>query len=185
MIYLAGPLFNDGERQEMALLATALENLGLNTFLPQRDGLELDSLRQIEPGASALWASAIFRLDMAHVLASRGMVVNLDGRVPDEGAMVEAGVAWATGKPVVLYQRDARRCFDGDNNPMISRLSLHPPASEPMQAAQLMATLLKDWDEQQARVSRLALGTHLSHWEALRQLPASQQLHAISQWLDH
>ncbi len=183
MIYLAGPLFNEGERHEMALLAAALEKHGLATFLPQRDGLELASLHGSAPEASALWSKAIFQLDVAHLLACRGMVVNLDGRVPDEGAMVEAGIAWATGKPLVFYQRDARRCFDGDNNPMISGLSPHLPVSEPTQAASLMITLLETWNERQHMTARLALSGQCAQWQNLRHLPISQQLQTISRWL--
>lgn len=183
MIYLAGPLFNDGERHEMALLAAALEQRGLATFLPQRDGLELASLTKSTPEAGALWSKAIFQLDIAHLLACRGVVVNLDGRVPDEGAMVEAGIAWASGKPLVFYQRDARRCFAGDNNPMISGLAPHPPLSEPTEVADLMIALLETWDERQHMTARLALSGQCSQWQQLRHLPIPQQLHAIGRLL--
>lgn len=183
MIYLAGPLFNDGERQEMAQLAAALEDIGLATFLPQRDGLELSELPSTEPARRPIWAAAIFQLDVSHLLACRGVVANLDGRVPDEGTMVEAGIAWTAGKPVVFYQRDARRCFEGDNNPMITGLSLHPPVSEPMEAARLMAALLDHWDERQHMSSRLALAARCAQWQALRHLPPSQQWHTISRWI--
>ena len=51
------------------------------------------------------------------------MVANLNGRVPDEGTVVEAAVAWHAGKALVLFKNDARSPFAGHDNPMLTCLT--------------------------------------------------------------
>jgi nucleoside 2-deoxyribosyltransferase len=124
-------LFNDSEKEEMALIAAILERNGHETFLPQRDGLELAGLRPAilnekiaEKRASEIINSAIFSFDIYKLLNwSHLVVANLNGRVPDEGTIVEATLAWHAGKGVVLYKNDARSLFSGDDNPMVTGLS--------------------------------------------------------------
>ena len=50
------------------------------------------------------------------------MVCNLNGRVPDEGMIVEAALAYAAGKPLVLFKDDARAPFGGYDNSMLTSL---------------------------------------------------------------
>lgn len=129
-IYCAGPLFSPAERKEMELIANALEALGHATFLPHRDGLELSRLetRLQEQGLSPVETSkvvdrSIFCLDVYKLLDwSDGVVINLNGRVPDEGTVVEAALAWHAGKPLVLYKNDSRAPFLGRDNPMLTGL---------------------------------------------------------------
>jgi nucleoside 2-deoxyribosyltransferase len=126
-IYCAGPLFNKPERDEMSEIAAALEGAGYSTFLPHRDGLELARLRPElrRLGSDARTADetiqrAIFSLDVYQLLSgSEGVVANLNGRVPDEGTVVEASLAWHAGKALVLYKADARTILDGSDNPML------------------------------------------------------------------
>ena len=40
LIYFAGPLFSQAEREFNLKLATDLESIGFDVFLPQRDGVE-------------------------------------------------------------------------------------------------------------------------------------------------
>ena len=42
----------------------------------------------------------------------------VNGTPPDEGVMVELGVAFALGKPVFLFRDDFRRCTDSDHYPL-------------------------------------------------------------------
>jgi len=129
-IYCAGPLFNDPERDEMQQIAEALEQAGHETFLPHRDGLEFSQLLPAlldigvsQSRADGILQRAIFSLDVYQLLVGcQGVVVNLNGRVPDEGTVVEASLAWHAGKPLVLYKRDARTLLDGSDNPMLSGL---------------------------------------------------------------
>ncbi len=115
----------------MAHIAATLKSGGHETFLPQRDGLELADLKPVimnegiaKERASAIINSAIFSFDIYKLLHwSKVIVANLNGRVPDEGTIVEAALAWHAGKGVVLYKNDARSLFDGDDNPMVTGLS--------------------------------------------------------------
>lgn len=129
-IYCAGPLFNQMEREEMAKIAAVLEESGFKVFLPQRDGMEMIKLIPAfaaagvpEVKAKAIIDKAIFSLDVFQVLDSDGLVLNMNGRVPDDGALVEAGIAWQAGKAIVIYKNDARTLIDGNDNPLISGLS--------------------------------------------------------------
>lgn len=126
-IYCAGPLFNEAERGEMAEIAAKLESAGFSTFLPHRDGLEFARILP-ELGRLGLDASnadetvqrAIFSLDVYQLLSrSDGVVANLNGRVPDEGTVVEASLAWLSGKALVLYKADVRTSLSGSDNPML------------------------------------------------------------------
>jgi nucleoside 2-deoxyribosyltransferase len=129
-IYCAGPLFNPSERAEMEMLAEVLELSGFKTFLPHRDGFGFgaivpDIIRAGYPLDVAQWMArqAIFALDVCQVLLScDGTVVNLNGRVPDEGAVVEGAMAWTVGKAVVLFKDDARSKIDGLDNPLVAGL---------------------------------------------------------------
>ena len=129
-IYCAGPLFNPKEREEMFNIAAVLEHADYSVFLPQRDGLELARLFPVllEKGVSKETAStvlnkAIFSLDVFEVLDSDGMILNINGRVPDEGAMVEAGIAWSQEKPIVIFKNDDRSLIQGNCNPLVMGLA--------------------------------------------------------------
>lgn len=129
-VYCAGPLFNAAERTEMESIAATLEAAGLTTFLPHRDGLEFAKLKpELEKlGASVEEAAhmldrAIFSLDTYQLLRRCDAVVaNLNGRVADEGTVVEASLAWHAGKPLVLFKADARSMLSGSDNPMLTGL---------------------------------------------------------------
>jgi nucleoside 2-deoxyribosyltransferase len=129
-VYCAGPLFNEPERREMQEIAAQLERAGHETFLPQRDGLELAQLEPViaelaEPRVAAeALHRAIFSFDIFKLLSwSEGVVANFNGRVPDEGTVVEAAVAWHSGKALVLYKNDSRAPFAGADNPMLTGLT--------------------------------------------------------------
>jgi nucleoside 2-deoxyribosyltransferase len=136
-IYCAGPLFNPQERNEMAEIANVLRGSGYSVFLPQEDGLEFARLLPafLERGHSNTEAQkilnlAIFSLDVYQVLDSDGMILNMNGRVPDEGAMVEAGIAWAHNKPIVIFNSDDRSLLQGVCNPLVVGLSNFEVVSE-------------------------------------------------------
>ena len=129
-IYCAGPLFNPKEREDMEAIADALQEAGYAVFLPHRDGIEMARVNSalVRNGyslaeANSILARAIFKIDTYQVASNDGLVLNLNGRVPDEGAMVEAGIAWALGKPVVIHKDDSRSLIDGLDNPLVAGLS--------------------------------------------------------------
>jgi nucleoside 2-deoxyribosyltransferase len=126
-VYCAGPLFNESERDEMSRIGAALRLAGFETFVPHADSLEF---AQVHPHLAAhgydatqigqVIHRAIFALDTYQVICGCGsLVLNMNGRVPDEGAVAEAAMAWTLGKPIVIFKADARSKISGRDNPLI------------------------------------------------------------------
>lgn len=117
-VYFAGPLFNEAERDYNLKLTTILESYGYEVFLPQRDGYLASEL---EDKSEAEKTKMIFQKDSDEVKKADILFMVLDGRVPDEGACVELGMAYASGKRCYGIKSDARSVeLDMDLNPMIS-----------------------------------------------------------------
>lgn len=190
-IYCSGPLFCAEEVGGMNAIAGVLENAGFQTFLPHRDGIEAYVLRfGNSPLSSAIPAMrrkldfAIFSLDV-YELVERcdGVICNLNGRVPDEGMIVEASIAYTAGRPLILFKHDIRAPFGGFDNSMLTSLTrgkivrdLHkiPEAvgaaiSRPVHGAALSDDLKK----------AIAYGKRLSH--ILQRLPGKT---GKKQWTD-
>lgn len=131
-VYCSGALFCPEEVEAMAEIAEALEGAGCSTFLPHRDGVEafvlnavnapLANLAIFRPVARFV-SRATFALDVSKILDCDGFVFNMNGRVPDEGGVVETGVAFAAGKPVVIYRNDSRDPRGVTANPMLAGAS--------------------------------------------------------------
>ena len=117
-VYFAAPLFNEAEREYNLKIVSILEAHGYEVFLPQRDGFlapELEGKTEEEK------TEMIFAKDRDEVLKSDILFMMLDGRVPDEGACVELGIAYASGKRCYGLKGDARSVeLDMDLNPMIT-----------------------------------------------------------------
>ncbi len=125
LIYFAGPLFSEAEKRFNLRLSERLEEAGFRVFLPQRDGVDgtkppYDRMIREERRRT------MFELDKQKVFGSDVFLFVLDGRVPDEGACVELGLAHAhrvlTGsdKLIVGLHTDERSAFVGSKlNPMV------------------------------------------------------------------
>ena len=117
-VYFAAPLFNEAEREYNLKIVSILEAHGYEVFLPQRDGFlapELEGKTEEEK------TEMIFAKDRDEVLKADILFMMLDGRVPDEGACVELGIAYASGKRCYGLKGDARSVeLDMDINPMIT-----------------------------------------------------------------
>jgi nucleoside 2-deoxyribosyltransferase len=182
-VYCAGPLFNPPERQEMAAIAAHLEAAGHSTFLPQRDGFELADVarRLVDQGQTAARAAdivqrAIFALDAQQLLTADAVIANLNGRVPDDGTVVEAALAWHAGKALVLYKDDERSGFSGRDNPMITGLTDLTVISQVEQLAVAVEKALADGPA--APVDRVvARGRRIA--DALTQSPDDAALAAL------
>ncbi|HEV3025252.1 MAG TPA: nucleoside 2-deoxyribosyltransferase, partial [Pirellulales bacterium] len=130
-VYCAGPLFNEPERREMEAIAGALRAHGFEPWLPHADGLEFAKVLPYltdegydSAAAGRLLHEAIFALDVYQVVLGCGsLVLNINGRVPDEGAVSEAAIAWTLGKPIVIYKADARSKVSGRDNPLVVGLT--------------------------------------------------------------
>jgi len=126
-LYFSGPLFSRAEKDFNIRLSEKLEEHGFSVFLPQRDGAENDA---------SLYANltkdekkeAIFAVDRMRILECDVFLFILDGRVPDEGACVELGIAYAqkylkqSREILIGLHTDSRAAFIGSEvNPMIKQ----------------------------------------------------------------
>lgn len=139
-VYLAGPMFSAGDKSEQCALAAALHAAGFVCYVPHLNGIEVAAVMQLlndpalhegtvlEPPVldrCTAWVTrAVVALDVYQsVEACQCTVLNLDGRVPDEGSLVEATAAWYAGHPVVPYKTSPITELGGHDNPMIGALS--------------------------------------------------------------
>jgi nucleoside 2-deoxyribosyltransferase len=124
LLYFAAPLFNANELAFNARLTEAIEQLGYEVFLPQREGLELVPKLK-EAGAETI-AQTIFGLDWSKVRECDVLLCILDGRVPDEGVAVEIGLGYADRvhhKPhrhLIGYATQDFHVFGEGLNPMLA-----------------------------------------------------------------
>ena len=116
-IYIAAPLFSQGERAFNERIDTVLRALGHETFLPQRDGGCVADLPEIIEGVPK--RQYLFQMDCAHMDWCDTLLFVMDGRVPDEGACFELGYAYAKGKRCIGYKIDASTPVDGYENLML------------------------------------------------------------------
>ena len=116
-IYIAGPMFSQAELQFNEILADHLESLGHKIFLPQRSGFRMSEL--LETMSPEEVSRLIFTTDFENIKANDVFLYVLDGRVPDEGAAVALGLAYASGKACYGFKTDIRTATAGCNNPMI------------------------------------------------------------------
>lgn len=125
LVYLAGPMFSEAERRFNLDLAERLEALDFRVFLPQSDGVKRDG-----PPYDGMTPDerrrAMFVLDRDMILDSDVFLFVLDGRVPDEGACVELGIAHGQkhllgrNKVLIGLHTDSRAAFVGSRlNPMV------------------------------------------------------------------
>lgn len=129
VVYCSGPLFCPEELGAMSEIARELERAGCRTFLPQRDGVEAFVMNRIDSPLANAWIfkplqnlvnRAVFALDIFQIVERcDSFVFNMNGRVPDEGGVVETAVAFALGRPLVVYNGDQRSLAAGRPHPMI------------------------------------------------------------------
>ncbi len=117
-VYIAGPLFSKSELEFNIHLNEFLTNLGFNTFLPQKDGHLLSELMNngIEKKKAI---ELIFQKDLESIKSCDIVIFNMDGRMPDEGACVEIGLAYAYNKECFGLKTDSRSLMDNIDNPLI------------------------------------------------------------------
>ena len=117
-VYFAGPMFNQAEKEFNLKITKVLEDCGYQVFLPQRDGIEA---AQLNGKTEEELTKMIFDLDAGQVKKADIVFMNIDGRVPDEGASVELGIAYGIGKRCYGFKTDTRSIeLALDLNPMIS-----------------------------------------------------------------
>lgn len=100
--YIAGPLFNEGERWWNAEINSRVQKAGFTTYVPQRDGIKLQHQSDVRK---------IFEEDRNAVSHADLIVANLDGMDVDAGSAWELGFAHGLGKHVVGVYTDWRLHF--------------------------------------------------------------------------
>ena len=112
-LYLANPYGFSVQQREGPLktLAAALEAAGAEVWEPFARNNVID---RTVPG----WAYRIGQADLRDVREADGMFAVVNGCPPDEGVMVELGMAVAWEKPVFLFRDDFRRCTDSETYPL-------------------------------------------------------------------
>jgi nucleoside 2-deoxyribosyltransferase len=111
-IYLANPYgFSRQQKGLLRPITRTLEALGLEVWEPFARNNQVDFGK---PG----WAYEIGQRDYSDVRESDGIFAIVNGTPPDEGVMVELGMAIALGKPTFLFRDDFRRCTDSEAYPL-------------------------------------------------------------------
>ena len=112
-LYLANPYGFSAQQRNgpLAALVEALQALGADVWEPFERNSQVD---QTSPG----WAYRIGQADLRDVRGADGFFAVVNGCPPDEGVMVELGLAIAWDKPVFLFRDDFRRCTDTDVYPL-------------------------------------------------------------------
>ena len=112
-VYLANSYGFSSQQRELLLpqIVEALEALGIEVWEPfQRNNQEDLS----QPG----WAYRVGQADFSDVRNADAIFAVVNGVPPDEGVMVELGMAIALGKPTFLFRDDFRRATDSEDYPL-------------------------------------------------------------------
>ena len=136
-VYLSGPMFSAADLSQQLIIAKTLQDAGMSSYLPQRDGIEVGPLMahigEPDNGVSVeqLFEVMLFIRQIVcamdnYQLISRcnSLVFNMDGRVPDDGSIAETAAGWASGQAIVIYKTTPITMLGGTDNPMVSGLSL-------------------------------------------------------------
>ena len=117
VVYIAGPLFSDGERVFNERVDKLIRECGFETYLPQRDGGIVAQMPDFIDGLPK--ETFVFRKDLENLRGSDLFLFLMDGRVPDEGASVALGYCLAYGKRCIGYKSDSRSGYDSKDNIML------------------------------------------------------------------
>jgi nucleoside 2-deoxyribosyltransferase/predicted secreted protein len=109
-IYLAAPLFSEGERTYNLSIARQLRNNFFDVYLPQEAGDDSPTREKTEQGR--IFSDNLKALDNADII-----VAIIDGADADSGTTWEMGYAFAHGKQVIALRTDFRRsgCYEKVN----------------------------------------------------------------------
>lgn len=104
LVYMAGPLFDEGERWWIETMDELVRNSGFRTFLPHRDN----------PPKTADNSRDIYLNDKRGIDECTMIVANLNGITTDDGTAWELGYGFAKGKFAIGYFSDWRRRFPNE-----------------------------------------------------------------------
>lgn len=109
IIYLASPYGFSQQQKSLLLppLVQSLEDLGAEVWEPFARNNQIDF-------SQTGWAYSVAQADLEDVRKCDGIFAVVNGTPPDEGVMVELGVAIALNKAIFLFRDDFRRCTDSE-----------------------------------------------------------------------
>lgn len=112
-IYLASPYGFSAQQKQHLLpeFVRVLKSLGAEVWEPFERNNQIDRTQ-------AGWAYQIGQADLRDVREADAVFAIVNGTPPDEGVMVELGVAIALGKKTFLFRDDFRRCTDSERYPL-------------------------------------------------------------------
>tara|TARA_Y100001968_G_scaffold305818_1_gene322108 strand:- start:192 stop:656 length:465 start_codon:yes stop_codon:yes gene_type:complete len=113
ILYLASPYgFSDHWRIKLLPeFINILTSMGVTVLEPFERNSDVDFST---PG----WANKVACSNYSDLKDSDGLFAIVNGSPPDEGVMVELGLAIALGKPTFLFRDDFRKCTDSDEYPL-------------------------------------------------------------------
>ena len=122
-LYLASPYgFSDHWRLKLLPeFITKLELMGARVWEPFARNSEIDI-------SVTGWASKVANSNLNDLRQSDGLFAIVNGNPPDEGVMVELGVAIALGIPTFLFRDDFRKCTDSNEYPLNLMIFLGLPS---------------------------------------------------------
>lgn len=98
LAYIAGPLFNEKEREFLEEINAVCKAIGISTYLPSQDGGLLSQDNDDE----------VFQTDIKALNKADIVVANLNGVDVDSGTAFELGYAFAMGKKLFGLHTDFR-----------------------------------------------------------------------------
>lgn len=112
-IYLANPYGFSTQQKELLLppIIKELESLGLEVWEPFKRNNQIDFSKKD-------WAYTVAQSDLQDVKHCNAIFAIVNGTPPDEGVMIELGVAIAFKKPIFLFRDDFRKCGDSEEYPL-------------------------------------------------------------------
>lgn len=112
-LYLANPYGFSAQQKIGPLedLVKVLDGLGAEVWEPFERNNQ-------NAGSESNTPYKIGQSDMRDVRDADGIFAVVNGTPPDEGVMIELGMAIAWGKEVFLFRDDFRRCTDSDAYPL-------------------------------------------------------------------
>ena len=134
--YLAGPLFDEGERWFIEKIETMVAELGFETFLPHRDN----------PPKVKENVKEIFQNDKSAIDNCDVVVANLNGLTTDDGTAWEIGYAFAKGKYIVGLHTDWRARFEHE----VVNLMIETSLNEMARSISQLKTALLNWQNTNA-----------------------------------
>lgn len=103
-VYMAGPLFNEGDRYTNQRNSDALRERGFTTFLPQEVVITNES--------SELVKAACFYMDLKAIRLCDVLLANCNGLEIDSGTAAEIGLGYGLNKRMILYKSDVRNYYN-------------------------------------------------------------------------